>query len=218
MFVNSMSDLFHEALPYGVIRKVLEIIRLADWHTFQVVTKRAARMREVMQRYYDEMIDVLGPHPIPNLWLIVSVEDQPNADLRLPHLLSTFAAIRGVSYEPALGPVDFFTAPWTITQGNIHWVIVGGESGPGARPFDIAWARKTVEQCKAVSVAVFCKQLGADPIVQVDNLEGWHDISNFRMTVHQREMHIELNDRKGGDMDEWPEDLRVREFPQVEGA
>ena len=117
VFVNSMSDLFHEALPYLYVRRVLDVIQQAPWHTYQVLTKRAAGMREVMEQYYDENFDSIGPEPMKHLWLGVSVEDQKSADERIPMLLQTPVAVRFVSYEPALGPVTSVTGCTTTTAG-----------------------------------------------------------------------------------------------------
>lgn len=186
IFVNSMSDLFHEALPYDAKRRVIDVIRLADWHTHQILTKRPAVMLETMERYYDEHCDVIGPHPLAHLWLGVSVEDQKTADERIPLLLQTPAAVRFVSYEPALGPVDFLQylgcrcpecgthyvkSGWRDCDNLDHvcdgrprklldWVIIGGESGPGARPMHPAWARSARDQCVAAGVKFFFKQWG----------------------------------------------------------
>lgn len=256
VFVNSMSDLFHEDVPGDFIDQVFAVMALCPQHTFQVLTKRPWRMRDYLSGsdYRNEQISIeaesmsgtdrhtedLQPRwrlPLPNVWLGVSVEDQATADERIPVLLETLAALRWVSYEPALGPVDFgkagglpvyrfadkpiemidgltgrslgFSAAlagsWRRHDGNMHswlnWIVVGGESGPGARPFDIAWARRTVEQCKAAGVACFVKQLGARPVYR-----GRDDDSLLRMW---------LNDRKGGDIEEWLADLRVREWPEV---
>ena len=151
--------------------------------------------------------------PLPNVWLGTSVENQRWADVRIPELLATPAAVRFLSCEPLLGPLDLrpwlTRVPtsgdgWRLTGGTalaiadivLDWVIVGGESGPKARAFDLAWARSLVSQCRAAGVAVFVKQLGAKPYCIDGDLIG-----------------AKLG-RKGGIMDEWPADLRVREWPQ----
>lgn len=175
------------------------------------------------------------PWPLPNVWLGVSVEDQRRADERIPHLLNVPAAVRFLSCEPLLGPVVLHLerindlGRWDSTGrplplSRIDWVIVGGESGPGARPFDVAWARSLVHQCREASVPVFVKQMGADvrdrndagfepgdggwwlddPGAQVEHLDEGYQGAPVR---------VRLRDRKGGDPAEWPEDLRVREFP-----
>ena len=166
-----------------------------------------------------------GNWPFENVWLGVSVENQATADERIPLLLETPAAVRWVSYEPALGPVDF--KPWLWprcrrcggsmsipapgggmpcpsclnhqgVERGIDWIVCGGESGPGARPFDLAWAHSVIEQGKAAGVPIFVKQLGARQL-----LDG----------VPRSEAH-RVKSRKGGDMAEWPPSLRVREFPR----
>ncbi|MCU1325625.1 MAG: hypothetical protein JWN34_995 [Bryobacterales bacterium] len=208
IFVNSLSDLFHEGLTDERIDRVFAVMALCPQHTFQVLTKRPERMLEYLSSV------PLNSGPLPNLWLGVSCEDQDTASARIPLLLQTPAAVSFVSYEPALGPVDFtrlsdgrinsLNAVY-VTGENLDWIIVGGESGPGARPFDIQWARSTIAQCKAAGVACFVKQLGAKPF-------GWK-------FPHLPDSDISpLKDRKGGDPLEWPEELRVQEFPEVASA
>ena len=227
VFVNSMSDLFHETLRGADIGRVFGVMATSPQHTFQVLTKRPQRMLDLLHP------DVIGPlkgeacqavyeielrrgekgpanrfvldWPLPNVWLGVSVEDQKTADERIPLLLQTPAAVHFVSYEPALGPAHFSrwfcqnpSDPDHLHLASLNWVIVGGESGPGARPFDVAWARETVRQCREAGVAVFVKQLGAEPF----DSEG-------RCNAHI----AQIEDSKGGDPAEWAEDLRVREFP-----
>jgi protein gp37 len=152
--------------------------------------------------------------PPRNVWLGVSVENQAMADRRIPELLQIPAKVRFVSYEPALEAVDFHLWKSGIQHrddftGNpsdptwmdqVTWVIVGGESGPQARPFNIEWARSTIAQCKEAGVACFVKQMGNDIRYGPNN------------TVPPEKFH----DNKGGDMDEWPEDLRVREWPSTQ--
>lgn len=177
--------------------------------------------------------------PLPNVWLGVSCESQATADARIPLLLQTQAVIRFVSYEPALGPVDFTRiefrrATWYnaledhdgwgllgAAHRKLDWVIVGGESGPGARPFDIAWARTTIEQCRTAGVACFLKQIGAKPVDSSVELHAWP----LGVTGGTKPDGWEeggdlvgpwfpcIMDRKGGDWLEWPDDLRVRQFP-----
>lgn len=204
VFVNSMSDLFHEDVPDAVIDRVFAVMALSPQHTFQVLTKRSARMREYVSGFTCDgprrfnvadaaarlMNDgenthdavAYAPWPLPNVWLGVSTEDQKRADERIPHLLATPAAIRFVSAEPLLGPIDFLKIPGggafkqaTSVIGamtntgwhhvGLHWVIVGGESGTGARPMHPAWARAIRDQCAAAGVAYFHKQNGAWRVV-----------------------------------------------------
>jgi protein gp37 len=247
IFVNSMSDLFHEGVSGPQIAAVFGIMAAASQHTFQVLTKRPERARDFdsarlrttrgnpaeARRALKEtslgktlgglgagavqQLASLAQWPLPNVWLGVSVEDQQTADKRIPLLLECPAALRWVSYEPALGPIDFrrFLEPIqksrAITASMVsagfdvilepcglrypQWIVCGGESGPGARPFDLAWARTTIEQCRAAGVPAFFKQGGSRPIIDGTLLR--------------------LRDRKGGDLAELPEDLRVREFPHA---
>ncbi len=211
IFVNSMSDLFHEALPDEAIARVFHVMHQARQHTFQVLTKRAPRMNSFCGSWLMHSgFSPGGPWPLPNVWLGVSVEDQRTADERIPLLLETPAAVRFVSYEPALGPVSFHAFVGShpaLDRPGLDWIIVGGESGPGARPFDIGWARNTIAQCKAAGVACFVKQLGAHPYIERDAEGAFCPDYEYR-----------LADKKGGDWTEWPADLRLREFPGVARA
>jgi protein gp37 len=180
-FVNSMSDLFHEDVPDELIDRAFAVMALAPQHTFQVLTKRSARMREycstegIRYRIEDAAYEMEAKHyplpiawPLPNVWLGVSVEDQKRADERIPDLLATPAAVRWISAEPLLGPVDIRpympNALWndlpSWKEPELDWVVVGGESGKGARPFDPAWARSLRNQCAAAGVPFFMKQMG----------------------------------------------------------
>jgi protein gp37 len=188
VFVNSMSDLFHEALPDEAIDRVFAVMALCPHITFQVLTKRPARMLEWFtpdaRRETWEHVRIKcalmrtsmseeWSWPLPNVWLGVSVEDQATADERIPLLLQTPAAIRFVSYEPALGPVNFDQRPedndkpyWfscfcpAFGQPGIDWIIAGGESGPGARSPHPNWFRNARDQCIGAGVPFFFKQWG----------------------------------------------------------
>jgi protein gp37 len=208
IFVNSTSDLFHESVPDDWIDRVFAVMALAPHHTFQVLTKRPERARNYMNGRAAwvrvlALLDTTKPsdlwngglfqaryhletgRPLPNVWLGTSIEDQATADARIPHLLATPAAVRFVSAEPLLGPVDLTKPGWwrpiiddeygaghewltainipsprSRTASQIHWVIVGGESGPGARPMHPDWARSLRDQCTAAGVAFFFKQWG----------------------------------------------------------
>lgn len=147
VFVNSMSDLFHKQVPTAFIDKVFDTMEAADWHTFQVLTKRSSLMsRYLQQRYVDRP-------PPGNVWLGVSVEDGARKS-RVEHLRSAPAAVRFLSVEPLLGPVG------ELNLQDIHWVIVGGESGPRARPVALEWVREVRDQCVAQQVPFFFKQWG----------------------------------------------------------
>jgi len=227
-FVNSMSDLFHANLPDEFIDKVFAVMALCPQHTFQILTKRPERMRNYFapanrtvdrgfnlaawldHNYGEAAIDAVlesrKKSVCPsNVWLGVSVEDQKAADERIPLLLQTPAAIRWLSVEPLLGPVDLtqHLKCESCIDRSVHWcgdpvvdwVVVGGESGPGARDCDIHWIRSVVEECKAAEVPVFVKQLGAKPFMGV---KGFGPV---------------IKNKKGGDIAEFPPDLQIREFP-----
>jgi protein gp37 len=314
IFVADMGDLFYEQVTNEEIAAVFGVMAAAPQHTFQVLTKRARRMREwfewvasheeehgpppddvvaVAASNYIDCDRVQRPWPLPNVWLGVSVENQQYADERIPELLRTPAAVRFVSYEPALDLVDFNRACWGEGKPRppleiqarqlappgqegwgagfaplraLDWLIVGGESGPGARPFDETWARETVRQCRQADVPVFVKQMGSNAWMPssgkwVTRYNGhiefvyagrdaatvypncvWHtwdrngiggynanspDVATAKSVALRAlaDQHIHpikgwashprvLKDRKGADMTEWPEDLRVREFPE----
>jgi protein gp37 len=246
VFVNSMSDLFHDQVPTRFIARVFAVMGLASWHTFQVLTKRPERMARLLgdEAFQNEIIDVQGDFsdfaddaaqryglvnvyerlksdwraedhetlPLRNVWLGTSVENQKCADERTEHLRRCPAAVRFLSQEPQLE---------AITHRNldgIHWVIVGGESGPSARPFDVAWARSIIQQGKAAGTAVFCKQLGAKVIDNNTTSASHFEAEQCWPDGTRTDYHgVLLKDSHGGDMAEWPEDLRVREFPGMAG-
>ncbi len=200
VFVNSMSDLFHPDVPDAFIDRVFAVMAQCPEHTFQVLTKRPERMRVFVSRWDPQD---LAPLPLPNVWLGVSAEGQATLDTRWHHLRVTPAAIRFLSLEPLLEPVDFQTMYEYLDTETLvlpDWVVVGGESGPTARPCDVAWIRSIIRQCRAAGVPCFTKQLGARPT-------GWW--SNALGPRIGRVKHP-----KGGDPAEWPEDLRVREMPE----
>jgi len=143
IFVNSMSDLFHEDVPDAFILKVFETMRAASWHTFQVLTKRSARLAEI-----DSLID----WPL-NVWMGVSIENQ-ECLYRAGDLKQTGAAIKFLSMEPLLGPVG------GMSLNGIDWVIVGGESGPGARPMEEGWVLEIKRNCNNNKIPFFFKQWG----------------------------------------------------------
>ena len=147
VFVNSMSDLFHKNVPISYVDRVFEVMEEASHHIFQVLTKRSSRMASYIHRRYPA-------NPVPrHIWLGVSVEDFHRAG-RILHLRRTNATVRFLSIEPLLGSVG------PILLSGISWVIVGGESGPAARPMDISWAREVRDHCTQQRVAFFFKQWG----------------------------------------------------------
>jgi protein gp37 len=147
IFVNSMSDLFHKEVPRTFIDAVFDTMEAADWHSFQVLTKRSSLMARYLRGRYGS-----GLAPA-HIWLGVSVEDRTNA-VRVKHLRAAQASVKFVSFEPLLGPVG------TVDLSGIDWAIVGGESGPKARPMAEEWAIELRDQCQAAKVAFFFKQWG----------------------------------------------------------
>jgi protein gp37 len=191
IFVNSMSDLFHENVHGDFIDAILDTVarsnHLGLGHQFQVLTKRAERMYRFMRHY----------RPIANLWLGVSVEDQIAADERIPFLLQTPATVRWISAEPLLGPIDLRAhhplrprdgGAWTM----LDWVVVGGESGPGARPMHPDWARALRDQCGEFGIAFFFKQWGAWAPYTYVNASNGHKLVRlgYTKTEEQRERVI----------------------------
>ena len=189
IFVCGHGDLFHEAVPADWIDQVFGGMALCPQHTFQVLTKRPRRMREYFEglRQDDSVLAGIGrlhcacatrfgtdrqweeamarDWPLPNVWLGTSVEDQETSNERIPVLLETPAAVRWISAEPLLGPLTVFDldGPVDAREGmdpGLHWVVAGGESGPGARPMDPEWARSLRDQCGIAGVPFFLKQWG----------------------------------------------------------
>jgi protein gp37 len=194
VFVCSMADLFHDDVPDEYIAHVWAVMALAGQHTFQVLTKRQGRMRSLLSsgEFIDQVQEAweqqpgddgpeayAPPWPLPNVWLGVSAEDQKRADLRIPALLNTPAAVRWVSAEPLLGPIDLSrwqhehpigenltmrplppSAVRACGLTGIDWLVVGGESGRGARPMHPDWARSLRDQCAAADVPFLFKQWG----------------------------------------------------------
>ncbi len=237
VFVNSMSDLFHEDVSDEFISRVLAVCAHAPQHTFQILTKRADRMREFVHRWDQgerSTMPLIGVKlPLPNVWLGVSCEDQKRFDERWELLKQTPATVRFLSLEPLLSRIDISAAvyardrvTWDGRPGaphdhvdECHWVIVGGESGPGARPCHVEWIRDIVKQCREAQVPCFVKQLGAKPEM---SLREWRrlPVGTEKWTGHEGVAHDDdalgiatLGSRKGSDPSEWPEALRVREMP-----
>lgn len=187
VFVNSMSDLFHEDIPPEFLEECLEVMRDCPQHTFQILTKRPEQMLKTMWAWYDCDCENCtmgnGCGFLPNIWLGVSVESQKVID-RIDRLREAPAAVRFLSLEPLLGPVE---ADFT----GIDWVIIGGESGPKARSLELSWVRDIIDQCRRDGAAVFVKQLGS----------------------RHAKNHYHVNHPKAGDPLEWPVEIRIREFP-----
>jgi protein gp37 len=147
IFVNSMSDLFHKEIPFAFIDRVFDTMEQARWHTFQVLTKRSSRLRNYVNARYSQ-----GSAP-EHIWLGTSIEDGTKKS-RARHIQATKATVRFLSIEPLLGPIG------ELDLNGIHWMIVGGESGPRARPMLVEWAREVRDECKAAKVPFFFKQWG----------------------------------------------------------
>ena len=265
VFVNSMSDLFHEDVPDEFIDRVFAVMALSPQHTFQVLTKRPERMQSyagnlstkameffLRERAWDLVIKAGGrgerlyqtkrralegiEMPLPNAWLGVSVEDQETADERIPLLLDTPAAVRWVSLEPQLGPVDLtfvdhinaLYPDWVGGKGGgtgaphplLDWVVQGGESGSKARAFYVQWARDVRDQCEHEQVPYFLKQLGLQVVGDAQEFGSARVMSTGVMAAQgvpsRRIDRFRLDSSAGADPTEWPEDLRqCRAWPKV---
>lgn len=258
IFVNSTSDLFHELIEEWWIDEVFGVMAACSWHTFQVLTKRPERMQAymadptTMERVSAVMAGIIDEHvdpcnrkkgdmratapslgfegdgwPLKNVWLGTSVEDQGSAEARIPLLWQTPAAVRFLSCEPLLQRLELRRHLWNGDKA-LDWVIVGGESGPGARPCRANWVRAIVTHCSTAGIPVFVKQLGAHVIDQNDAGFDGHERDNWpdgtetdrwdldpSRQYQGADARILLTHAKGGNMEEWPLDLRVREFPEV---
>ncbi len=238
IFVTSLGDLFHDKVPDDFVVDVFAVITLTPQHAYQLLTKRHARMRSLLSRpefwyrvgrqarhfgyEYDNAANFFADgrniydtsvwdelRYLPNVHLGVSAEDQHWADIRIPALMETPAAVRFISAEPLIGPLniaEYLTAGGchTFPDGEafpsiclspscgtcINWLIAGGESDSGARPMDLGWVRNIRDQCADAGVPLFVKQMGS---------------------VWARENRA--SDRKGATPAEWPEDLRIQQFP-----
>jgi protein gp37 len=188
VFVNSMSDLFHEDVPFSFIDRVFATMAAASVHTFQVLTKRPERMLAYFERTAAHRgVELAELEPLANVWLGISIENH-RYNSRADVLRATPAAKRFISAEPLLGPLAV-DGPGTLDLERIDWVIVGGESGPGARRMDLQWALDVQAACDDAGVAYFFKQLGAVTAAAV-GARG-----------------------KGADPADWPAKLRVRAKP-----
>ncbi|MEG4838359.1 DUF5131 family protein [Microcoleus sp. B9-D4] len=232
VFLCSMTDLFGEWVLDEWIDQIWAYMAIASHHTFQILTKRPERMREYFSNpirgelIRNRALYLLGNKsdpiktrfkninftlklPLSNCWLGVSVENQKAADDRIPSLLQTPAAIRFLSCEPLLGRIDLrkylgicvgcqscdFQGGHRIGKSMLNWAIIGGESGSDARACETNWIKSIVYQCQKAETAVFVKQLGSNP-------------------VNSAHLKFKTNDRKGGNIDDFPPELRVRQFPE----
>lgn len=218
-FVASMTDVFGDWVRREWQFAMLDGMRAAPRQTFQVLTKRA----DVMRNAVLEWLEARGLDEVPaNIWLGVSVENQRCADERIPVLQGIPARVRFLSVEPLLEAVKVDRYDWLKGCGHgpecygtgqrIDWVIIGGESGPGARPCNVEWIRGVVSQCHEAGVPCFVKQLGSEPRVIACSECGQIGCDCRGAT---RTTRLLLKHPKGGDPAEWPEDLNVREFPKA---
>lgn len=213
-FVASMTDVFGEWVPWAWQLNFLRGMWRAPKQTFQILTKRADIMRTAIAKW----LDYDGLKRVPdNIWPGTSVENLRRGQERIPHLLMIPAKTLWISAEPLLSNLDLTRCgpetqtPLTATYmgmphqhtARINWVVVGGESGPNARPCNIDWVRGIKHQCKCAGVPCFVKQLGSKPVLST---QFGHDA--VKDVPIQNIIHS-----KGGNIAEWPEDLRVREFP-----
>ena len=219
-FVNSMSDLFHHDVPFDFIGLSYATMAIAKHITFQILTKRAERMLEFYRfiassgrkSFKNSMTGEAIPWPLPNVWPGVSVENKRHL-FRLDLLRQVPAPVRMVSFEPLLEDLTDEGTLEVNLQG-IGWGIVGGESGDGARDAHVAWMRYLIEQCDAQGVPPFVKQVGARPVDWADFRNRW-PLGKPRLIADGHFLsYVDLRDRKGGDPEEWPEELRRREFPK----
>lgn len=222
VFCASLADWLDDEVPIEWLVDLLKLIHDTPNLDWLVLSKRSKNFfqrcrldetkggrihnnRQDLEAFASWLKGWLDGNPPSNVWIGTSVEDQKRADERIPQLLAIPARVRFLSVEPMLGPIDFARPCFNGADSfgsmeGIHWVIFGGESGRIARPCSIEWIRDGVKQCRAAGVAPFVKQLGAHP---------WHG------TVAHETEFLDLKDKKGGNQAEWPEDLRVREFPEV---
>src|ERR1043166_5139976 len=180
IFVNSMSDLFHKEIPKDFIARVFDTMERASWHTFQVLTKRSSLMRNFLRMRYGS-----GRGPV-HMWFGVSVEDGSRAS-RIRHLRESPAGVRFLSIEPLLGPVG------VLDLRDIDWVIVGGESGPGARPMQKEWVRDVRDQCIAAGVAFLFKQWGGGRPKSGGRLLEGREWNQFPPTQSARDGKLEVH-------------------------
>lgn len=248
VFCASLADVFDNLVPGHWRWDLFRLIAATPYLDWLLLTKRIGNARAMLNSAASAALDEFVGSPVwdrapwPNVWLGATVVNQDEADRDLPKLLETPAALRWVSYEPALGPVDFtrlyggismcgaydvkvdaltgrYAPAWSgrgpCLIGSSHqcarldWIVVGGESGGGARPFDLGWAYRTVQHCREAGTAVFIKQLGANP--HAHQVYGTYSFSGQPAHFER----LELHDRKGGDIAEFPIGLRVREWPEA---
>lgn len=235
MFVSSLSDIFEDHTQVAPWRaEALALLETCTSLDVQLLTKRPENIREMVPQHW------LREWPA-HIWVGCTVENQKRAEERIPHLLRVPARVRFLSCEPLLEAIDIESH---LNVRNVDWVIVGGESGPDARPFDIAWARSIISQCREAGVPVFMKQLGARPVDSaraevhqpciVDGRKMLRstvyaadasEVAQARVDARDERLvfarpqvshpyHVRVGDRAGADPSQWLSELRVQEFPR----
>lgn len=234
VFALSLGDWLDDEVPLSWLFGLLSDATDTDALDWLLLTKRPQNWRPRLEQMCSEVASPewatrwLDGEPPLNFWIGASAENQAAADERLPILRQIPAAVRFVSVEPLIESVDLAAHLYGDEEHGgtgqcigwtppIDWVIVGGESGPGARPCNVQWIRSIVEQCRQADVPCFVKQLGGHVLIEhSESVSGWR----YRSVEMTRLAHVEpdrmnLHDRKGGDWSAWPEDLRVRAFPEA---
>ena len=206
VFCSSLSDVFEDHPSLDAWRADLwRTVEACDGLDWQLLTKRPGNVRAMVPPAW------LAPGGWPaHVWVGTTVEDQKRADERIPHLLAVPARVRFLSCEPLLEAVDLreHLMGYVHQDAKVSWVIVGGESGPGARPFDLAWARGIVAQCREAGVACFVKQMGDNPVGGCGSNPCGNCTSGSCFKVKLKAHH-------GADPSEWPSDLQVQDFPRA---
>jgi protein gp37 len=240
----SMCDWLQPEVPPEMLARFMDVVQQTPNLTWMLLTKRPEAFQDRMDHAYNHIQDHqtarmiklwVDLRPPTNVWVGTSVEDQQRMDERNAALLSIPAAHRFISFEPLLGPVDAAdcegggvfkipgTNPKSASGQGIDWVIVGGESGPGARPCNIEWIRDIRDQCASAGVPCFVKQLGSRPVVapcRQNHFDWRYETSNAdrpdnKMFVEDGDKwRVLLKHPKGGDPAEWPSDLRVQQWPK----
>lgn len=232
VFVNSMSDLWLAGFPFEYVAAVFGVMAACPGHTFITLTKRAERLLEWFERatldtcfsaaanelaaqgdgicFPDTLTRAVGrAWPLSNVWVGTSVENRKHGLPRIAELRQVPAAVRVLSIEPLLEDLG------ELDLTGIGWVLVGGESGGKARLCELAWIRNVVNQCREQNVPVFVKQVGAMAALDVQPTGDFRTAKNGRRQLQLMVTRLPTKNRKGGDPDEWPEDLRIREWPEA---
>ena len=236
VFCASLADVFDNEVDPTWRPDLWDLIRETPHLDWLLLTKRPENWAKRMSAVFRPLFG--GDHPLrewlakwaanivpTNVWIGTTVEDQARADERIPRLLEIPARVRFLSCEPMLTPINLaytcFNGSYSFGRmPGVDWVIIGGESGPGARPFHTEHAWDLLQQCRTAGVAPFVKQLGANPVTSNANAMEWPDKTMFYGVAGSgvaAGASVKLGDKKGGDQAEWPEELRVQEFPPNNG-